>query len=228
MQKVIYLRSTYKSSEHTQYKTILASFSHEWTDNSFIKRYVERRLETYQFEKMLGRLEQGDCVYVCNPAVFSIGVERVVEAIRAILDKGAIIRSALFGEITHDKADLILIAGEVVRECCEIDRRQEMMHNRGVMLEVGGYFEDGIWYEGQRKAYEPPRWAWHQTQRNVDIAQEKRENPAVRWIDMKIMQAWTTERIWAEYRDLCKIMPSDAWEKYGKQWINNRRLELIK
>ena len=57
---------------------------------------------------------------------------------------------------------------------------------------------------------------------------ERRESPAVRWIDMKIMQAWTTERIWAEYKDLCRVMPEDVWEKHGKQWINNRRLELIK
>jgi hypothetical protein len=57
---------------------------------------------------------------------------------------------------------------------------------------------------------------------------ERRESPAVRWIDMKIMRAWTTERIWAEYKDLCRVMPEDMWEKYGKQWINKRRLELIK
>jgi hypothetical protein len=94
--------------------------------------------------------------------------------------------------------------------------------------EIGGYFEDGVWYEGQRKSYSPPHWAYHKSQHKVNVNLERRESPAVRWIDMKIMQAWTTERIWAEYKDLCKVMPDDVWEKYGKQWINRRRLELIK
>jgi hypothetical protein len=94
--------------------------------------------------------------------------------------------------------------------------------------EIGGYFEEGVWHEGQRKSYAPPHWAYHKSQHKVDVYLEKRESPAVRWIDMKIMQAWTTERIWAEYKDLCRVMPEDVWEKYGKQWINKRRLELIK
>jgi hypothetical protein len=107
---------------------------------------------------------------------------------------------------------------------------REVEHNKGVREVSGGYFDEdtGRWRQGTKKSYEPPSWAFI-GQRSVDEARYARESSAAsRWIDMKIMQAWTTERIWAEYKDLCKVMPDDVWEKYGKQWINNRRLELIK
>ena len=181
-----------------------------------------------RFEQMLVDLQSGNCVYVYSPAIFGIGVESCVENIRKVLDKGAKIESVLYGSITRERADHIEVAGNIVRECCDIERTQEIAYNRGLKEEVGGYFEKGVWYYGQRKSYKPPYWAYHKSQRNVDIAQEKRDSPCVRWIDLKIMQGWTTERIWAEYRDLCKVMPADGWVKVAKQWINKRRLELIK
>jgi hypothetical protein len=147
---------------------------------------------------------------------------------RKVLERGARIESVLFGSIDKERADHIAIAGEIVRECCSIEQGQEYLRNKGLKQEIGGYFEDGVWYEGQRKSYAPPHWAYHKSQHKVNVHLERRESPAVRWIDMKIMQAWTTERIWAEYKDLCRVMPEDVWEKYGKQWINKRRLELIK
>ena len=228
MAEYIYTRPTYHISGEKQNKAILDTFACEWGNSSNAKRYAEKRLEMARFEQMLAGLQNGDAVYVYNPAIFGFGVEQAVENMRKVLDVGATIRSVLFGAITTERADHIAIAGEIVRECCSIEQGQEYLRNKGLKQEIGGYFEDGIWYEGQRKSYAPPHWAYHKSQHKVDVHLERRESPAVRWIDMKIMQAWTTERIWAEYKDLCKVMPDDAWEKYGKQWINKRRLELIK
>ena len=224
----IYTRPTYHITGEKQNNAILDTFACEWDSPPNTKRYAEKRLEMRRFEQMLAELSECDCVYVYNPAIFGIGVEQAVENMRKVLDAGATIRSVLFGAITQERAEHIAIAGEIVRECCSIEQGQEYLRNKGLKQEVGGYFEDGVWYEGQRKSYAPPHWAYHKSQHKVDVHLERRESPAVRWIDMKIMQAWTTERIWAEYKDLCKVMPDDAWEKYGKQWINKRRLELIK
>ena len=225
---IIYTRPTYHITGEKQNKAILDTFTSEWDNSSPCKRYAEKRLKMRRFEQMLAELQSGDCVYVYNPAIFGIGVEQAVENMRRVLERGATIRSVLFGAITTERTDHIAIAGEIVRECCSIEQGQEYLRNKGLKQEVGGYFEDGVWYEGQRKSYAPPHWAYHKSQHKVNVHLEKRESPAVRWIDMKIMQAWTTERIWAEYRDLCKVMPDDVWEKYSKQWINKRRLELIK
>ena len=225
---VIYTRPTYHITGEKQNKAILDTFASEWDKYSQPKRCAENRLKMARFEQMLAELGEGDCVYVYNPAIFGIGVEQAVENMRRVLDAGATIRSVLFGSIDKERADHIAIAGEIVRECCSIEQGQEYLRNKGLKQEVGGYFEDGVWHEGQRKSYAPPHWAYHKSQHKVDVNLERRESPAVRWIDMKIMQAWTTERIWAEYKDLCRVMPDDVWEKYGKQWINKRRLELIK
>lgn len=225
---VIYTRPTYHITGEKQNKAILDTFTSELDNPPNAKRYAEKRLEMKRFEQMLAELSDGDCVYVYNPAIFGIGVEQAVENMRKVLDAGATIRSVLFGAITQERADHIAIAGEIVRECCSIEQGQEYLRNKGLKQEVGGYFEDGVWYEGQRKSYAPPHWAYHKSQHKVNVHLERRESPAVRWIDMKIMQAWTTERIWAEYKDLCKVMPDDVWEKYGKQWINKRRLELTR
>lgn len=224
----VYTRPTYHITGEKQNKAILEHFSFEWGNPSSVKRYAEKRLEMRRFEQMLAELNEGDCVYVYNPAIFGIGVERAVESMRKVLAIGARIESVLFGAVTKERADHIEVAGEIVRECCSIEQGQEYLRNKGLAQEIGGYFEDGVWHEGQRKSYKPPHWSFHKSQRKVDLYLAKRESPAVRWIDMKIMQAWTTERIWAEYRDLCKVMPEDSWEKVGKQWINTRRLELIK
>ena len=228
MSNYIYTRPTYHITGEKQNKAILDTFSSEWDKHSQPKRYAENRLKMARFEQMLAELQEGDCVYVYNPAIFGIGVEQAVENMRKVLERGASIRSVLYGAITAERVDHIEVAGEIVRECCSIEQGQEYLRNKGLKQEVGGYFEDGVWSEGQRKSYKPPHWAYHKSQHKVDVNLERRESPAVRWIDMKIMQAWTTERIWAEYKDLCKVMPDDVWEKYGKQWINKRRLELIK
>ena len=228
MRAVIYTRPTYHISGNKQNEAISNTFACEWDSSPNVKIYAEKRLEIRRFEQMLTELVEGDCVYVYNPAIFGIGVEQAVENMRKVLDAGVRIESVLFGAITAERADHIAIAGEIVRECCSIEQGQEYLRNKGLKQEVGGYFEDGVWYEGQRKSYQPPHWAYHKSQHKVNVHLERRESPAVRWIDMKIMQAWTTERIWAEYKDLCKVMPDDVWEKYGKQWINKRRLELIK
>ena len=225
---VIYTRPTYHITGDAQFRAILDTFSCEWNNPPNAKRYAEKRLETRRFEQMLAELGESDCVYVYNPAIFGIGVEQAVENMRKVLDIGARIESVLFGSIDKERADHIAIAGEIVKECCSIEQGQEYLRNKGLKQEIGGYFEDGVWYEGQRKSYKPPHWAYHKSQHKVDVHLERRESPAVRWIDMKIMQAWTTERIWAEYKDLCRVMPEDAWEKISKQWINKRRLELIK
>lgn len=228
MRAVIYTRPTYHITGDAQFRAILDAFASEWDNPPNAKRYAEKRLEMRRFEQMLVELRDGDVVFVYNPAIFGIGVEQAVENMRKVLDAGATIRSVLFGTITAERADHIAIAGEIVRECCSIEQGQEYLRNKGLKQEIGGYFEDGVWYEGQRKSYAPPHWAYHKSQHKVDVHLERRESPAVRWIDMKIMQAWTTERIWAEYKDLCRVMPDDVWEKYSKQWINKRRLELIK
>lgn len=225
---VIYTRPTYHITGDAQFRTILGTFASEWDSPSNAKRYAEKRLEMRRFEQMLAELHEDDTILVYNPAIFGIGVEQAVENMRRVLERGSRIESVLFGAITTERADHIAIAGEIVRECCSIEQGQEYLRNKGLKQEVGGYFEDGVWYEGQRKSYKPPHWAYHKSQHKVDVHLEKRESPTVRWIDMKIMQAWTTERIWAEYKDLCKVMPDDVWEKYSKQWINKRRLELIK
>lgn len=228
MRAVIYTRPTYHITGEKQNKAILDTFASERGKYSQPKRYAEKRLEMRRFEQMLAELQEGDTIFVYNPAIFGIGVEQAVENMRKVLDAGATIRSVLFGAITTERADHIAIAGEIVRECCSIEQGQEYLRNKGLKQEIGGYFEDGVWYEGQRKSYAPPHWAYHKSQHKVNVNLERRESPAVRWIDMKIMQAWTTERIWAEYKDLCRVMPEDVWEKYGKQWINKRRLELTR
>lgn len=224
----IYTRPTYHITGEKQNKAILDTFVSKWDNPLNAKRYAEKRLEMRRFEQMLAELQSGDAVYVYNPAIFGIGVEQAVENMRRVLERGARIESVLFGAITTERADHIAIAGEIVRECCSIEQGQEYLRNKGLKQEIGGYFEDGVWYEGQRKSYAPPHWAYHKSQHKVDVHLERRESPAVRWIDMKIMQAWTTERIWAEYRDLAKVLPEDVWDKISKQWINTRRLELIK
>lgn len=225
---IIYTRPTYHITGDAQFREILDTFAREWDNPPNAKRYAEKRLEMRRFEQMLAELGEGDCVYVYNPAIFGIGVEQAVENMRRVLERGATIRSVLFGSIDKERADHIAIAGEIVRECCSIEQGQEYLRNKGLKQEVGGYFEDGVWYEGQRKSYAPPHWAYHKSQHKVNVHLERRESPAVRWIDMKIMQAWTTERIYKEYMDLCKVMPVDAWERVSKGWINTRRLELIK
>lgn len=224
----IYTRPTYHITGEKQNKAILGTFDCEWDKYPQPKRYAENRLKMARFEQMLAELQEGDTIFVYNPAIFGIGVERAVENMRKVLERGARIESVLFGAITKERVDHIAIAGEIVRECCSIEQGQEYLRNKGLKQEIGGYFEDGVWYEGQRKSYAPPHWAYHKSQHKVDVHLERRESPAVRWIDMKIMQAWTTERIWAEYKDLCRVMPDDVWGKYSKQWINKRRLELIK
>lgn len=225
---IIYTRPTYHITGKEQNEAILDTFASEWNNPIFCKRYAEKRLKMGCFEQMLVELQEGDAVYVYNPAIFGIGVEQAVENMRKVLATGARIESVLFGSIDKERADHIAIAGEIVRECCSIEQGQEYLRNKGLKQEIGGYFEDGVWHEGQRKSYKPPHWAYHKSQHKVDVHLERRESPAVRWIDMKIMQAWTTERIWAEYKDLCRVMPEDVWGKYSKQWINKRRLELIK
>ena len=225
---VIYTRPTYHITGDAQFRAILDTFACEWDNPSLCKRYAEKRLEMRRFEQMLAELQDGDAVFVYNPAIFGIGVEQAVENMRRVSERGARIESVQFGNIDKERADHIAIAGEIVRECCSIEQGQEYLRNKGLKQEVGGYFEDGVWHEGQRKSYKPPHWAYHKSQHKVNVHLERRESPAVRWIDMKIMQAWTTERIWVEYKDLCRVMPEDVWEKYGKQWINKRRLELIK
>lgn len=224
----IYTRPTYHITGDAQFRAILDTFASEWNKYSQPKRYAENRLKMARFEQMLAELNEGDCVYVYNPAIFGIGVEQAVENMRKVLGTGSRIESVLFGSIDKERVDHIAIAGEIVRECCSIEQGQEYLRNKGLKQEIGGYFEDGVWYEGQIKSYKTPHWAYHKSQHKVNVHLERRESPAVRWIDMKIMQAWTTERIWVEYKDLCRVMPEDVWEKYGKQWINKRRLELIK
>jgi hypothetical protein len=226
----IYTRPTYHITGEKQNKAILDTFACEWDKYSQPKRYAENRLKMARFEQMLAELGEGDCVYVYNPAIFGIGVEQAVENMRKVLERGSRIESVLFGTITKERADHITIAGEIVRECCSIERTREIAHNKGVREVAGGYFDEdtGLWRQGQKKSYEPPHWAFV-GQKNTDEAKFARESSAARrWVDMKIMQAWTTERILAEYRDLAKVLPEDAWEKISKQWINVRRLELIK
>lgn len=226
----IYTRPTYHITGDKQNKAILDTFSCEWNKYSQPKRYAETRLKMARFEQMLAELHEGDCVYVYNPAIFGIGVEEAVENMRRVLGTGSRIESVLFGAITKERADHIAIAGEIVRECCSIERTREIAHNKGVREVAGGYFDEdtGLWRQGQKKSYEPPHWAFI-GQKNTDEARFARESSAARrWVDMKIMQAWTTERILAECRDLAKVLPEDVWEKITKQWINVRRLELTK
>lgn len=225
----IYTRPCYKFNGEEQFRAILDTFSSEWVDCPQPKRYAESRLKMARFEQMLAELHNGDVIFVYNPAIFGIGVEQAVENIRAVLNKGVAIRSVLYGLITAEWADQIEVAGEIVRECCSIERTQEIEHNRGLKEDVGGYFENGVWYEGQRRSYTPPVWAYHRSQRRVDVAQEKRSSPAVMWLDAKIMEGrWTTEQIWREYQSIARVLSEDVWEKIGKQWINTRRLELTR
>ena len=227
MANYIYTRPTYSNTGAKQNKAILDTFACEWSNPSLMKRYAENRLKMQQFKAMLEILQEGDVVYCDNPAIFGIGVEACVENLRKVLDRGARIRSVVCGEVDAQMVDDISICGAVVRECQDIERVQEVERNRGLRMETGGYFKDGVFKEGVCITHAPSHWMYI-SQRGVDIAQEKRESACARWIDMKIMQAWTTERIWKEYQDLCKVMPSDVWDKIGKQWINIRRLELIK
>ena len=226
----IYTRPTYHITGDAQFRAILDTFSSEWGNPSNAKRYGEKRLEMRRFEQMLAELGEGDCVYVYNPAIFGIGIEDCAENIRKILATGARIESVVCGSIDDAWIDKFRVAGDIVRECCSIERTREIAHNKGVREVSGGYFDEdtGLWRQGRKKSYEPPHWAFI-GQRRVDEARYARESSAARrWIDKKIMEAWTTEKIWKEYRCLCEILEEDVWERVGKQWINVRRLELTK
>ena len=96
---VIYTRPTYHITGDARFRANLDAFASEWDNPSLYKRYAEKRLEMRRFEQMLAELHEGDCVYVYNPAIFSIGVEQAVENMRKVLDAGASIRSVLFGAI---------------------------------------------------------------------------------------------------------------------------------
>ena len=226
----IYTRPTHTTTAKAQNELIIECFKSEWSDMSLIVFCVENRLKTNKFERMLSQLGDGDVVYCCNPAIFGIGVEECAENIRKILTTGARIESVVFGSIDDKWSERLEVAGEIVRECCSIERTREIAHNKGVREVAGGYFDEdtGLWRQGTKKSYEPPHWAFV-GQRNADEARYARESSAARrWIDKKIMEAWTTEKIWKEYRCLCKVLEENVWERVGKQWINVRRLELTK
>lgn len=228
--KYIYTRPTLSISGERQNKAILDTFASEWNECSQPTRFAENRLKTSRFEALLGMLNEGDCVYVYNPAIFGIGVEQSVENMRKVLDAGATIRSVLYGAIEETDVCAIEIAGGIVRECCAIERMREVEHNKGVREVSGGYFDEstGLWKQGKKKSYEPPHWAFI-GQRVVDEAIYRRDSSNARkWIDAKIMDAWTTDRIWAEYKVLCSILDEEVWERVGKQYVNKRRIELTK
>lgn len=226
----IYTRPTETITAKAQNERIVEHFKSEWSDTSIIVFYGENRLKTSKFEQMLSLIGYGDVVYCYNPAVFGIGVGVCAENIAKLLDKGARIESVVCGTIDYAWIDKLRVAGDIVRECCAIERTREIAHNKGVREVSGGYFDEdtGQWRQGRKKVYEPPHWAFI-GQRNADEARFARESSAARrWIDMKIMEAWTTEKIWKEYRCLCDVMEENVWERVGKQWINVRRLELTR
>lgn len=226
----IYTRPTHTMTAKAQNERIVKHFKGEWSDISLIVFCGENRLKASKFEQMLAQLGEGDVVYCYNPAIFGIGVENCADNIHKILATGARIESVVCGSIDEKWSEGLKVAGEIVRECCSIERTREIAHNKGVREVAGGYFDEdtGLWRQGRKKSYEPPHWAFV-GQRNADEARYARESSASRrWIDKKIMEAWTTERIWKEYRCLCEVLEEDVWERVGKQWINTRRLELIK
>ena len=183
-----------------------------------------------QFEAMLDVLQDDDCVLVYTPAVLGIGIESCVENIGKVMSKGARVDSVKYGAIDEGFLEKIDVAGSIVREAFEIERYDEMKHQKGVRAFRGGYFEDGVWHTGKRKVVDAPYWAFitNRSKYQVDVAKEMREGIVAKWIDRKIAKGWTTERIWEEYQDLKRVMPEDMWDSIGKQWINKRRLELIK
>ena len=230
MANYIYTRPTTAITGIKQNKAILAHFNSKGIDCSLALRYSENRLKMGQFEAMLDKLQDGDCVLVYTPAILGVGIEACVESIGKILAKGARIDSVKYGEIDEVFAKQIEVAGEIVREAFEIERYDMMKSEQGVRAVRGGYFEDGVWHAGRRKVIESPYWAYkiNRSKYQVDMAKERRESLVAKWIDIKIAQGWTTDRIWAEYKDLKRVMPDDVWDSIGKQWINVRRLELIK
>lgn len=226
----IYTRPTDSLSGAKQNKAILAHFASEWNDISQAKRYAESRLKMAHFEQMLDAIVDGDIVYCYSPSIFGIGVEQCCESIRALHKRGALIRSVVYGVIEETDVCAIEIAGEIVRECCSIEQMVVSERNKGVVAVSGGYFDEntGQWREGMKRTYEPPQWSFI-SQRKADKARQVRDSSASRkWIEAKIMDAWTTEMIWKEYKILCKLMEEDVWERVGKHWINVRRLELTK
>lgn len=226
----IYTRPTYLMTGNSQFKAICDTFSKEWHNVSPPQRYVENRLKMGKFEALLKDVKDGDVIYCYNPAIFGIGVGQCVESLRALRMKGAVIMSVLFGKVDDTMINAIAMAGEIVKEACSIERTREIEHNKGVREIAGGYFDEdtGRWRQGQKKSYVPPHWAFW-GQRNADEARYVRDSSSARrWIDIKIMDAWTTDRIWREYRVLCSILEEDVWERVGKQWINARRLELTR
>ncbi len=228
--KYIYTRPTYHITGDAQNKAILDTFAGEWNKCSQPKRFAENRLKTSKFEALLDMLNEDYVVYCYDPAIFGIGVEQAVENMRKVLSRGATIRSVLYGAIEETDVCAIEIAGEIVQECCAIERMREVEHYKGVREVSGGYFDEstGRWRQGKKKSYEPPHWAFI-GQRASDEAIFRRDSSnARRWIDAKIMDAWTTDRIWAEYKVLCSILDEDVWERVGKQYVNTRRLELTK
>lgn len=230
MANYIYTRPTYSVTGDAQNKAILAHFNSKGIDCSPTERYAENRLKMGRFQAMLDKLQDGDYVLVYTPAVLGIGIESCIDSIGKVYAKGARIESVKYGEIDEEFTKQIAVAGDIVREAFEIERYDEMKHQKGVRAFRGGYFEDGVWHTGKRKVVDAPYWAFitNRSKYQVDVAKEMREGIVAKWIDRKIAKGWTTERIWEEYQDLKRVMPEDMWDSIGKQWINKRRLELIK
>ena len=81
---IIYTRPTYHITGDAQNKAILDTFACEWVNSPNAKRYAEKRLEMRRFEQMLAELQEGDTIFVYNPAIFGIGVEQAVENMRRV------------------------------------------------------------------------------------------------------------------------------------------------
>ena len=225
----IYTRSSRVHSQKKQCEQLLSNFDDEFRAFDIIVEVKDSRTKSKKLAQMLNEIQPADVVYCYTPAVFGLGVEQCVTALQELLDRGILVRSMLYGDVTPDMLTSIRLTGEIVRECFEIESYYIDEARKGAVAQRGKFFCNGKWYIGKNYLKRAPDWAFFDRQANLHNALIHNEvSPARVWIEAKILQGEKTEAIWKEYRLLCKVLDESQWERLAKTWITARRCQILK
>jgi hypothetical protein len=212
-----------------QQEEVRLRFKDELNTFELITDVKEARTKTDKLDKLLNIIQPSDVVYCYTPAVFGLGVERCVKALRVLLDKGVAVRSVVYGDVTDEMLTNISLTSEIVRECFDIESYYINQSAKGAVAQRGRYFYNGRWHIGKNYLKRAPDWAFYDPQNCLHKALIHNEvSPARMWIEAKILQGAKTETIWQEYKLLCKVLGEDQWERFEKTWIANHRRELLR
>lgn len=226
----VYYKAFNNDSRKRQKEAILAYLTQNGIDVSMCTTKRDTPYKTTHFDEMLKEACEGDVVICEKPCFFGVGMAQSIDNLRRLLTKGVRVYAVYYGKYVDESyVEALSMAQEVLRDCIEMDIHIEKQRDRGLREENGGYFDDmGVWREGCRKVYKPKVWMYDKVGKHTEQAMVRRQQPESLWIEMKICEGWTTNRIWKEYQDLRKVLPRDLWGNVSKSWINTRRLELIK